>query len=770
MNPITGRKDILHLVHPGGTPRSRTKKGPPARPVSQPIGVPSAAAAESDAPEQCPSKDSPAWAIAAPNASDAIGTDMLEVPRDSSSAEDSPQFVIAANAAPNAWPALSELVSNTDTLSDRASLNGGNRRPSAKDVVTGTASANDTTTKEGVHGTRMLPLAAPGRSRFGIRGVVVNSSAPLQSSSSRELQEDEHALSTMPSTELLGSRARLDLCAYSSTESPRAAPESPSAMMPASADCNTVFSASVEPLRPAAGGVLLSDSQINMPAPAPEHVQLQASTAEAPAHAHAQESTRTEEPAGERVLSALDLLPASLEDALDGRASLPTTAQVEECSSSSPTKAASYPATPALAGLSNNSLSGILHPSGRKQSRFAFVNNDGAMCTSSNTSFSLPKDLDHLTDAPAFRPGSALMPSAQVQVQDAPDMNGHAHHSTGLNVWEQAAAADEHAQALKQYSLPLDAMSTAQHLLQQQQQVRVNPAGASGLEHPPMTHESVVQAVSAQLQQIMSQGGHPSAITAAASRMMPTSTTAGGVLGGMTSATEAWQPQMTQKPVPLQGRQEQVHNTGIQLLQALLQQQQQQEYAAAGMHDAAAALGMSHPSAAPVSQAAARQGLAIKRPPQPPKPMPSMSMGSGMAANMYQQHSMSQRNFVPQRAAQPLHDSPHSVHHVSGNSHGVHQGGVSAASLAMQRGMQYGQLPASVGMVDPAMHRARALQHHMAQYGGNTSYLADSAACGYSNWDAAHDTYNAMLSGPQMHARQMSATLGNWQPRGHGWE
>lgn len=756
MNPITGRKDILHLVHPGGTPRSRTKKAP-GRPTSQPIGVPAAAAAavEPDAPEPSPSKDSSAWAIPAPNGTEAIGAGMFESVRDSSSPEDSPQFVIAANAAPSAWPALSELATNTDAH-ERAALGVG-RRPSTKDVVAGTASASDNTTKEVAQGARMLPLAAPGLGgRFGIRGMV-NGSAPLLSSSSRELQEDEHALSTMPSTELLGSRARLDLCADSPDDSPTAPPHSPSAMMPAVPDCTSASSALSEAFRPVAEGSIQADGQTSALTAGSEVGQLAALKTSGVA----QTAPRISDAAGERMLSALDLLPASLEDALDGRASLPSTAQVEE--SHSPPKPSSYPQTPNPGGASNNNnLSSVMHPSGRKQSRFAFVN-EGTVCTSGATSFSLPKDLDNLTDAPAFKPGGARMGSS-MQL-DSVDMNSHASANTIAHGWDHSAA-EEHSHAVKQFSLPLDSATLSVQSMLQQQQARLNPAVPSGLEQPPMTHESVVQAVSAQLQQIMSQGGQ-SSVSAAASRMMPAAGTASGHAGmgaGTGSLPSGWSPMHQKAAAPELAQQDPMHNTGIQFLQALLQQQQQ-ELAAAGIHEASR--GMQHQAGTvPASQAAARQGLAIKRPPQPPKPM--TSMGGSVPASMGQHHGVQNRNFMPQHSGPPMHESLRPAAG-GGLSHALHQGG--AASLAMQRGMQYGHAPASVRMVDPVMQRTRALHHHMSQFGGGeASYLSDAAACGYGNWDAVHDSYNTLLNGPQMHARQMSAPLSNWHPRGHGWE
>lgn len=508
---MTGRKEVLQLVYPGGVPRGVGKmsyKG--ARGATVPLSADNLPSPPCETAAHTPSKSPPTWAIPAPGSKEAVIAELAEGPHDVSPGG-SPQYVIPT-AAPGAWPSLTEIASGrAESLLVRASSTGG-VRPSAKDVVTGSAAASkakDAPKKV------MLPLAVAGSSKARSGRLPAGDAKALL-----ESEHGEHALSTMPSSELSSSRARLDSHAegvLDTPASPRAMPlVAPSGLThtnvhdAAASDAGASVSqrSGVEDSDSVGEGSAEADKENTVEvggnaftprsAPLPSAIESAAGN-ESPGSSTPVYQLPAAAPAPEisveisGALSARDLLPAALEDILeDPVADVQPRAASENGGGTE--KAGSEIPRPSLD-------SHVVMPARRKQSRFAFATTPAGR----STSLSLPHDLDSI-NAPAVAPEALL---GQAAAQEAHAGGGSpAPLAPSRATFDKSMLPDDIMQALyAQQEQPVPAAVAAATAASIAASARMHaPVAPGSLEQPPMTHESVVQAVSAQLQAIMSQG------------------------------------------------------------------------------------------------------------------------------------------------------------------------------------------------------------------------------------------------------------------------
>ena len=505
MNPMTGRKEVLQLVYPGGVPRGVSKisykgaRGATVLPASTDTS-PLPPLTESAA--QTPSKSPPAWAIPAPGSKEALISDMMQGSRDTSP-DSSPQFVIPT-AAPAAWPSLTEIASGrTESMPSRAPSSCGGVRPSAKDVVTGCAAA--TKLKE-IPKKMMMPLVVAGSKTRGQRLVTSKESGLLPSPTEGKLAGSEHALSTMPSAELSSSRARLDIA----SDGPLDNTTSPASMSPAPTACELMgltgheladasTSSPVDSHSSAEGSsdadkentADSGEGEVFTPRSAPAVVVAEADGSDSGTSSTGLADTA----AGAQVsgaLSARDLLPASLEDILED-----PVADVQPRAASENGGADKVRTDYTRPSLDSH----VVMPARRKQSRFAFVTTP----VGKGSSMSLPHDLDSM-NAPTVAP-EALLGHVAAPERRTGD-SSPSSTTPARPAFDKSMLPEDIMQALyAQQEQPNAAAVAAAAAATAAANARMHAPVAPGtLEQPPMTHESVVQAVSAQLQAIMSHG------------------------------------------------------------------------------------------------------------------------------------------------------------------------------------------------------------------------------------------------------------------------
>eukprot|EP00892_Ulva_mutabilis_P007433 jgi/Ulvmu1/5061/UM021_0078.1 len=740
MNPMTGRKEVLQLVYPGGVPRGVSKisyKGArgatvlPARDSSPPPPT--------DSATQTPSKTPPAWAIPAPGSKEALVADMLEGSRDVSP-DSSPQFVIPT-AAPAAWPSLTEIASSrAESLLSRASSGTNGLRPSAKDVVTGCAAASKP--KE-VPKKTMMPLAVAGGKSRSQRLASAKDSGLLSPPDSK-VPESEHALSTMPSSELSSSRARLDTSgdgALERTTSPPAMALAPLGGAGIGSTESDHSGASVEMLAAddaESTGEGSADADKENTADSGDAEVFTPRSAPTVDASHGAVAVRAASPAGADpgseapgALSARDLLPASLEDILEDPVADVQPRAASENGGVVEKKGADVP-RPSLD-------SHVVMPARRKQSRFAFATTPAGK----GSSMSLPHDLDSM-NAPAVAPEALL---GQAAAQEARSGDGSpARVIPQRPLFDKNMLPDDLMQAIyvQQEQPNAAAIAAAAAAATAAANARMHAPIAPGtLEQPPMTHESVVQAVSAQLQAIMSQGSS----------------------SGWTSHHKA-----PEQPAP-----EPLPAAELQMLQALLCQELGST-AARGQDQGAARLplrgagntSMQHMQPAPAAATSRHHGLQIKRPaPQMPLKLDGRSSYTMQPTQRVAPISQMHRGAAQHGYAHPQH----SAAMVSGAFDS--QQYLAAASHAAQGGRGSIHMPMDAN----AQARLRAVQQQMsAPYGGaDAAYPPDMGYYGGWEGSSAGDMYSmAGARAPAVqHQPLASARQSTWPRRNHGglyWE